>query len=512
MNWNEIFGIMPVLWPILAALAILVTCDSRKHGPKPLPPLLAVSGMGMSLISCWKLWPLDKPRELFHHAILLDNFGLYLAILISFCTIGTVMISVDYLKRREKNLTEFYALVLFAASGMMLMGLSTSFITLLFGLEMMSIAFYVLVGFFRETPRSVEASIKYFLTGSFASGLLIFGLAFVYGGTSGSLDLSGIGNVQAGGLSSPLLVLGLGFVIAGLGFKIAAAPFHMWLPDVYEGAPTPVTGFMATGVKIAAFGVLIRLFCQVYQAESEALRDTLWWIALGTMAVGNVAALAQESVKRMLAYSSIAHAGYLLVALVVMQGIPNETTGYLEFRDSGAIQGILYYILAYGIANIGAFGVLSFLEKENGKGLNFDDLQGLKVKQPFISMALCVFMLSLAGIPGTAGFIGKFGVFGAAVEASQSQADQSFMLLAVLGILNSLVGLYYYLRVPVQLYAKPLPEDKKHSVMPPRPMAFRMVIGASVVATLWLGFGPEIMNFGVEPAMRMVQGALTSLR
>ncbi|MFT7619035.1 MAG: NADH-quinone oxidoreductase subunit N [Planctomycetota bacterium] len=508
---EDIKGLMPVIWPIVAALGILVTCDTRKHGPKPLPPLLAVMGMVMSLASIWVLWPQDISQGLFKGAVRLDNFGLYLATLICFCTIGTIMASVDYLKRREKNLSEFYALVLFSSSGMMLMGLSTNFITLLFGLEMMSIAFYVLVGFFRERAPSVEASIKYYLTGSFATGLLIFGLAFIYGGT-GSLDLSGIGIEQAGGASSPLLVLGLGFVIAGLGFKIAAAPFHMWLPDVYEGAPTTVTGFMASGVKIAAFGMLIRLFCEVYQSESSALRDTLWWIALGTMAVGNVAALAQKSVKRMLAYSSIAHAGYLLVALVVMQGTPDETTGMIDFSGSSAIQGILYYLLAYAVANIGAFAVLSYLEKDAGGGLDYDDLAGLKSKQPFLALALSAFMLSLAGIPGTAGFIGKYNVFAAAVEGSQSTADQSFMLLAVLGILNSLVGLYYYLRVPIQLYAKELPEDKKHWVMPARSLAFRLVIGGSVLGTLWLGFGPDVMNFGVEPAMQMVQSALASLR
>ena len=265
-------------------------------------------------------------------------------------------------------------------------------------------------------------------------------------------------------------------------------------------------------MKVAAFGAIVRLFCEIYQSENQALRDTLWWMAVGTMALGNIAALAQQSVKRMLAYSSIAHAGYLLVAVVVMQGLTDQDNGMLSFADSQSVRGILYYLLAYTVANIGAFGILGYLEKDSGGGLQFNDLAGLKTKQPFLAFGLCVFMLSLAGIPGTAGFIGKYGVFAAAVDASQVKGDESFMLLAVLGIFNSLVGLYYYLRVPIQLYAQPLPAELEGLVMPSRPLPFRFVVLLCVVSTLWLGFGPDVMNFGVEPTMQMIQSALDSLR
>ena len=256
MDWHDFRGITPIIWPMVAGLAILVLGDHRKSGAKPLPPILALLGVMMSLLAVWRLWPEEDAhnaaRTLLMGAVRLDGFGLFLSVLASISAIGTVLVSVDYLKRREKNLSEFYVLVCFCAAGMMLMGMSSNFISLLFGLEIMSISLYVLCGLFRERSSSVESSMKYYLTGSFATGLLIFGMALVYGGT-GSLDLSGIGIDQASGESSPLVVLGLGFLLAGFGFKIAAAPFHMWLPDVYEGAPTNVTGFMATGGESGRF-------------------------------------------------------------------------------------------------------------------------------------------------------------------------------------------------------------------------------------------------------------------
>ncbi|MCB9834284.1 MAG: NADH-quinone oxidoreductase subunit N, partial [Planctomycetes bacterium] len=320
MNWDDIRGIAPLIWPLAAALGVLCLADRRSTGSRPLPPFLAVVGLLGSLFAIWRLWPESESHSLFRGAIVLDGYGLFLAVIVAICGIATVLLSIDYLKRREKNMSEFYVLVLFAAMGMMLMGMSRSFITILFGIEVMSISLYVLAGLFRERAPSAEAAMKYFLTGSFATGLLVFGMGMVYGAT-GSLDLSAIGALGPDQDTWPLLVLGLGFMLAGLAFKVAAVPFHMWLPDVYEGAPTTVTGFMAAGVKIAAFGAIIRVFCEVYQHDAESLRNTLWWMAFGTMTLGNVAALAQKNVKRMLAYSSIAHAGYLLLAVVVMQGV-----------------------------------------------------------------------------------------------------------------------------------------------------------------------------------------------
>ena len=516
MTWGDFKGLLPLMWPVAAALGLMAMAKRDRTGSQPIPPMAALAGLGLSMVSIWALWPTAEPIEMFGGAARLDSFGLFLAFVSVLCAAGTVLLSIDYLKRREKNHPEFYVLVLFAVTGMMLMGMTRNLLTLLLGLEVMSLSFYVLAGFFREDSRSIESSIKYYLTGSFATGLLLFGIGLIFGGC-GSLDLAELGASLQDGAASPyspkLVLLGVGFMFAGFAFKIAAVPFHMWLPDVYEGAPTTVTGFMATGVKVAAFGALIRVFSSIYQGQSEALRDMLWWMALTTMTVGNVAALAQSSVKRMLAYSSIAHAGYLLVAIVVMTGVRDPETSKVAFTSSESVKAILFYLLAYAISNLGAFGILSYLERERGDGLQFDQLAGLRAKEPFLALALTVFMLSLAGIPGTAGFMGKYIVFGAAVDAGIRSDVDSFVLLAILGILNSLVGLYYYLRVPIQLYVRSLPAEAAEMESPPRHSAFVGVIGLTFVGVIWLGIGPNILGFfGVEPALEMVGSAMESLK
>ncbi len=512
MTWEDTKSLLPLLGPFFAALAILVVGGRKERGPNPLLPLLALAGFGATLIGVGCLWPLEGAHDAFAGGLRLDGLGLVVALLVSLGGAACTLLSVEYLKRRGRNLPEFYVLVLFSAVGMMVMGMSTNWLTLLLGLETMSLALYILCGFLRSESRSVESSIKYFLTGSFATGLFLFGMGLIYGGT-GSFEFRDLGGAMLDAQSQPLIVVGVGFLLGGFLFKIGAAPLHMWLPDVYEGAPTPITGFMATGVKVAAFASVIRVLSEIYQHEHVGLRDVLWWIALITMIVGNVAALAQTSVKRMLAYSSIAHAGYLTIALVVMRGAAGEN-GVIDFSGSLAARAVLYYLLAYLVANMGAFGVLSYLEKQQGQGLAYDDLAGLGFKHRFLGLVLSVFALSLAGIPGTAGFVGKFLVFGSAVDAGVGSGDSSFVLLAILGILNSLVGLYYYLRVLIQLYAKPPSEDAPSTGTPLVGMGTGLVIVASFIGTLWWGFGADFLNlgFGVEPAMRMMQGALATLR
>jgi NADH-quinone oxidoreductase subunit N len=508
MSWEAINSTMPMTWPSLAAMGILVLGGKKRSGPAPLPPLLALGGLALALVWIFGLWGEEVPRELFDGAVRVDTFSLFLGLVAVFCGASTVLLSKDYLKRYERNHAEYYALILFAVTGMIMMVSSRNFITLLFGLEIMSVSFYVLCGFFRDQTKSVEASIKYFLTGSFATGLFLFGMALVYGGT-GSLDLADMGRAMTGAHVPATVLLGTGFLVAGFAFKIAAVPFHQWLPDVYEGAPTTVTGFMATGVKVAAFGALIRVFSEVYRQPNVSLRDLLWWLAVMTMTVGNVAALAQQSVKRMLAYSSIAHAGYLLVGIVVMTGIGEAGAA---FGSAGAVAGILFYVFAYALTNIGAFGVLGYFERQERGGVRFDDLAGLRQRFPLPAFALTVFMFSLAGIPGTAGFLGKFLVFGAALDAGERVSDDSFVVLAILGILNSLVGLYYYLRVPIQLYVKPLPDERFQAPALPAGKAFTFIVLVCVAATIWYGFGPSIFGVGVESALTMVGSALRSLR
>lgn len=486
---SDFVAVLPVALPALAGLAILVVGPQGK-GRNPLPPLIALAGLAAAIASLAFLWG-EPARDVYGGGARSDDFGLVIALGALLTAVATVLCSVDYLKRHGHNHPEFHTLVLFATSGMVLMGMSGHMLTLLLGLETMSVALYVLCGFFREDSRSIEASIKYFLTGAFATGVLLFGIALIYGGT-GSFDLGVIG-AAFGGESQSLILLGLGFILAGFAFKIAAVPFHMWLPDVYDGAPTPVTGFMAAGVKIAAFAALIRVFVAM-DGGLEAIRGTLFWIALATMTFGNLAALAQQSVKRVLAYSSIAHAGYLLIAVMSLGAARGD-----------AVSAILYYVFAYAAATLGAFGVLSFLETRRGQGVDFDDLRGLRAAQPLCAAALTVFMLSLAGIPGTAGFLGKLQVFGAALAAQTETSNDSFTRIAFLGILNSLIGLYYYLRVPIELYAKSAPAGRSFR-FPPRDRALSVVMVGAVFVTVWFGVGPMI-----EPVLVMMNNAFESL-
>lgn len=509
MNWNDFTTALPILMPVLAAMGILVTNLRQSSGPDPLPRLLATGGLVASVVCSILAWSSDQPSA-FGGALLFDRLAVLLSVLAAFCAIVTVLISADSLKRREKNNGEFYVLCLFACAGMQTMTASGNWLVLLLGIEIMSVAFYVLTGFLRENTRSVEASIKYFLTGSFATGLLLFGMALIFGG-SNSLEISDLGAAVAeSNEQSSLIFLGLAFLLGGLAFKIGAVPFHMWLPDVYEGAPTPITGFMATGVKVAALGAMLRIFAEVFQVESVALRDTLWWLAVLTMTIGNVAALTQKSVKRMLAYSSISHAGYLLIGIVSLNGgVPGE--GPLNFSESSAATAILYYLIVYALANLGAFAVLSHLEARTKGDLSFSDLAGLRGQHPLAAFGMSLFMLSLAGIPGTGGFIGKFLILGSAVDTADVLHDESFVLLAVLGVLNSLVALYYYLRVPIWLYIRSAPEGSESIVESSESRAFRPVLLLTIVGTLWLGFGPDV-GFGIESVLGWIRGALESLK
>lgn len=508
MGWTTFKLTLPILWPAFAAIAILISGSRKKSGPSPLPPAVALLGLGLAMLSVFFLWPRREATDLFEGALRIDNFGLFLTLLVLVCAAVTVLAAKDYLKQFQKNHAEFYVLSLFAVIGMATMVLSRNLISLLFGIEIMSLSFYVLCGFFRDQTKSVESAIKYYLTGSFATGLLLFGMALVYGAT-GSLDLDGIGGVMHDQKLPPLLLLGAGFLLAGFAFKIAAAPFHQWLPDVYEGAPTPVTGYMATGVKVAAFGTLIRIFMELYRSPNPTLREVLWWLAVLTMSAGNVAALVQKSVKRMLAYSSIAHAGYLLVGLVVMSG---AGVGHGQIGSPDAVRGVLFYLLAYALTNLGAFAILAFFERQDGAGVGFEDITGLRQRFPLQAFALTVFMLSLAGIPGTAGFIGKFMIFGSSIDVGQRSGQHKFVVLAILGVLNSLVGLYYYLRVPIQLYIKPLPEERSRFTNFPAGRSLTFVVLVTLIGVLWFGFGPDVFGVGLEPALKMVKSAFASLK
>jgi NADH-quinone oxidoreductase subunit N len=380
----------------------------------------------------------------------------------------TVLISYAYLEREQLLAPEYYILLLFGTLGMMVMAAGSDLMVIFLGLELMSVSVYVLAGFDRRRARSAEAALKYFLLGAFASGFLLYGIALTYGAT-GTTNIGLIG-AQAGLMGPPsvMLVVGLALLLVGFGFKVAAVPFHMWAPDVYDGAPTPVTAFMATGVKAAAFAALFRILIQGF-ASVPAWHDMLWWLAVVTMVGGNLFALAQRSLKRMLAYSSVAHAGYLLVAV---------TSG-----TSAGTSAFLVYIVAYTLMTVGAFAVLSAKGRGGESDVTIDDLAGLAARRPWLAFALAVCMLSLLGFPGTAGFIGKWYIILAAAGAGQN-------ILATILVLTSVVSAGYYLPVIMAMYMKPEPIEAAH-VDAVLDRWGRAAVAFAVVALLLFGVWPN---------------------
>jgi len=381
----------------------------------------------------------------------------------------TVLVSFAYLERERLLAPEYYVLLVFGVLGMMVMAAGADLMVIFLGLELMSVAVYVLAAFDRRRARSAEAGLKYFLLGAFASGFLLYGIALVYGAT-GTTNLGLIGaqaGVNEASHSSVMLLAGLALLIVGFGFKIAAVPFHMWAPDVYDGAPTPVTGFMATGVKAAAFAALFRVLNQSFGTLST-WHDIMWWLAVLTMVGGNLFALSQKSVKRMLAYSSVAHAGYLLVA--VSAGGASGTSAFLV------------YAIAYTLMTIGAFAILQAKGRAGESDVTIDDLAGLSTRHPWLAFGLAVCMLSLLGFPGTAGFMGKWYILIAATSAGQN-------VLAAILVLTSVVSAGYYLPVIMAMYMKPEPDQTAH-------LDVRLDRwGRTAVAAVVLG----ILLFGVWP-------------
>jgi NADH-quinone oxidoreductase subunit N len=361
-----------------------------------------------------------------------DDYAVFFETVIIIATALTVAMSLEYAADAALAGAEYYALVLFAALGMMLMAAAGDLIIIFLGLETMSIAVYALAGFIRRDPKSNEAAIKYFLLGAFSTGFLLYGIALIYG-ASGTIRLEPIRASLAGGTgTNPLLLLGLGMLLIGFGFKVAAVPFHMWTPDAYEGAPTPITAFMAVGVKVAAFAGFLRIFMANLGAVSPEWTTVLWIVAALTMTAGNVIALVQSNIKRMLAYSAIAHAGYVIVGMAAAGR-----------RDAGG--AILYYLLAYAFTNLGAFAVVVALDRGAEAHDQIADYRGLARDHPGLAAALALCLLSLTGVPPMAGFVAKFYIFAAALNAG-------LVWLVVIAVLNSAVSAYYYVGVIVAMY------------------------------------------------------------
>ena len=426
-------------------------------------------GAIVSLVSlgaaAWSVWQVrDAKRSLFEGMFVHDPFTVFFTLL--FCAIAglAVLLSWDYVRRTRIDHGEYWALLLCATLGMIVMAASNDLITIFLGLELMSLALYVLVGFRRTRLESNEAALKYFLLGAFASSFLLYGIALLYGAT-GTTNLTRMAGFLADSplLANPLLMIGGLLVLVGLGFKVAAVPFHMWTPDAYEGAPTTVTGYMSAGAKAAGFAALLRV-AQLALPELQAdWRPLLSWIAILTMTVGNVAALLQNNLKRMLAYSSIAHAGYVLVAVIA------------GGADGGS--AAMFYLAVYSLMNLGAFGILALLGRGAEERVLVSDLAGLGFRHPLLGLAMAVFMLSLGGIPPTAGFMGKVYVFSVALKAG-------LLPLAIVGMLNSVISVFYYLRVTVAMYMQE-PQGEPVQVSWALPATIGVLL--TLALTLWFG-------------------------
>ncbi len=401
---------------------------------------------------------------------LADDFSQFFNLIFILGAILTIFMSIDYLKKKDNNHGEFYPLILFSTYGMMVMASTSNLLVMFLGLEIMSVALYVLAGFARTQLRSTEASIKYFLLGAFATGFTVFGIAFIYG-TIGSFEaMDVIRHFQQGGGVDSFLLIGAALLIVGLGFKIAAVPFHMWAADAYEGAPAPVTGFMSAGPKAAAFAALLRIFSFGFQDMQAVLEPLFWILAVLTMTVGNIMAIRQNNIKRMLAFSSIAHAGYIMIALVV---------GSAESASAAAL-----YLLCYAVTNLGAFMIISQIDASNAheEVAEIDNYSGLGRSKPLLAILLTVFLISLAGFPPTAGFMGKFVLFKSAV------IDGHYAIV-VIAVMNSLVSVYYYLRVVVKMFMSD--PEAKPVLVPTLPAFLVIALLVAVIAVFAIGIYPQ---------------------
>ena len=416
--------------------------------------------------------------------VVVDNYATFLNVIILLTAFITVLVSINYLRKANLDRAEYYYLMLFSVSGMMLMGMANDLILVFLALELLSIPLYVLSGFASPRVDSEESAMKYFLLGAFASGFFVFGIAFIYGAT-GTTSLPAI--VGLIGDAGQLALAGAVLILVGLCFKVAAVPFHMWTPDVYEGAPTSVTAFMSVGAKVAGFAALMRIFLYALPEISDAWAPAIATIAALTLLVGNVAALAQRNVKRMLAYSSIAHAGFILIG-VAASGATGSTVG---------LSAALFYMMAYLFTNLGAFAVVLVVERSEGQGVMIDDYKGLARRKPYLALVFAYFMLSLTGIPPSGGFTAKFSVFGAAVDAG-------LVWLVIAGVLTSIVSAYFYLR-PV-FYAFMFDGEGEVSVRPATTIALAITAAATIILGVYPGPVLDLAREAVFSTSTLIAG------
>jgi NADH-quinone oxidoreductase subunit N len=484
MAQSDLSTLLPLIfltaWTCVLLLVDLFIPKGRKGWTAFLGALGLAAAMGLTLAQA------GQQGIAFSGMIVLDGFSSFLSVLFQATGLLGIGLAYGYLRRMGIERGEYYSLLLFSVTGMMLMAQAADLIVIFLALELLSIPLYVLSAFARPRLDSEEAGLKYFLLGAFSTGFVVYGIALVYGAT-GTTELTGIVSALGGSgsgplVSLPLLAVGAALILVGFGFKVAAVPFHMWTPDVYQGAPTPVTSFMAVGAKAAGFAALLRIFVTALPALDVDLVPVLWSLAALTMLVGNLLAISQTNIKRMLAYSSIAHAGYILMALAAY-GKP------LVAGD--AVASALFYLVTYALTSFGTWAVVIALEKTEGRGLEIADYAGLGRKRPLLAAAMTVFMLSLTGMPPTLGLIGKFYLFRTAIQAG-------FIGLAIIGVLTSLISAYYYLRVVVTMYMR---EGEPESTREPW---LDLTWGLTALATVVLSFLPmALFSWASEAVLKL---------
>jgi NADH-quinone oxidoreductase subunit N len=483
---QDFFAIYPELALTALAFAVLLLAAVFPRREARLLSALAAVGLAFTLVPIVEIY-LRLPNHPdgvivgWGGLYILDPFALFFKALFVISGFLAMLLSVRYLEIEKAQAGEYYALIMFAVVGMMFMASGRDLLMIFVGLETMSISTYVLAGFLKRDRRSNESALKYFLLGSFSTGLLLYGISLLYAVT-GTTDLARIAASLPLVSQQPLLVLGMILVVAALGFKIAAVPFHMWVPDTYEGAPTAVAAFFSTGVKAAAFSIVVRILVGGFLEAGTQWAVLLAILSAASMTLGNLGALLQDNVKRMLAYSSVAHAGYVLLGVLAAQRM-GETGAF-------GVAAVAVYLMTYTFTNMGAFGLVTALRREGFTGDQVDDFTGLAKRAPFAAFCMLVFMLSLAGIPATAGFIGKWWLFGSAIKAG-------YAWLAILAVLNSAVSLYFYLRVVVRMYMGE--GGEAHAPFASRPLTLALSI--SLAFTLWIGLYPQ-------PFLRLAQLAI----
>jgi len=465
VNWQLI---LPPLVVSLTAFAILMVATFRPAVRLQVLVEIGLAGIVLAFLSCLYLWNRGEGLQGFAGMVVSDRFAMAFNFIFLLGAFLAFLTSLNRVEGAYVSYGEFYAFILFATAGMMLMAASTHLLTIFLSLEVLSLGLYVLTGFRKMRLRSVEAALKYFLLGAFATGFFLYGVALVYGAT-GSLHLKEIASFMGNqGLEDPLLIAGGLLLLIGFGFKAAFVPFHMWTPDVYEGAPTPITAFMSVGTKAAAFAALVRVLLAITPTTAFDWTPILWVLAALTMTVGNIIAIVQNNIKRLLAYSSIAQAGYVLV-------------GVVAWNEPGW-SSVLFYLLVYALMNIGAFAVVIFMGvDERHENLNLEDYRGMGYRHPLVGLAMSVFMFSLAGIPPTAGFVGKFYLFSAAVKAG-------FTGLVIIAVLNSVISVYYYLRVVVMMYMR---ESERPVSLPSIPVALAVALVITTAGVIKIGLFPS---------------------